>query len=240
MSEKPRSLPVPSTPAEIRAFLEAARTAPKPASGPRGRLLFAMDATASREPTWDQACQIQGEMFEAAKSLGGIEVQLAYFRGFDEFRATKWLASPSALVRSMTSVFCRSGHTQIEKVLLHAIAETKARKVDALVYVGDCMEEDVNVLTALAGELGLLGVPAFVFHEGDDPVARRAFREIARLTKGAYCPFDVRSARQLAELLGAVAVFAAGGAAALDKLAKGGGEAAGRLASQIGRLPRPG
>ena len=240
MSDKPRSLPVPSTPAEIRAFLEAAHAAPKPASGPRGRLLFAMDATASREPTWDRACQIQGEMFEATKSLGGLEVQLAYFRGFGEFRATKWLASPSALVRSMTSVFCRGGHTQIEKVLRHAIAETKARKIDALVYVGDCMEEDVNALTALAGELGLLGVAAFVFHEGDDPVARRAFQEIARLTKGAYCPFDVRSARQLAELLGAVAVFAAGGEAALDKLAQGGGEAAGHIASQIGRLPRPG
>jgi hypothetical protein len=239
MSEKSRSLPVPSTPAEIRAFLDAARAVPKPASGRRGRLLFAMDATASREPTWDRACRIQGEMFEATKSLGGLEVQLAYFRGFDEFRATKWLASPSALVRSMTSVFCRSGHTQIEKVLRHAIAETKARKIDALVYVGDCMEEDVNRLAALAGELGLLGVPAFVFHEGDDPVARLAFQEIARLTKGAYCPFDSRSARQLAELLGAVAVFAAGGMAALRELALRGGEAVGRLAGQIGTLPRP-
>jgi len=47
--------------------LPANRTA-----GGRGRLLFAMDATASREPTWDHACTIQGEMFVAADTLVGV------------------------------------------------------------------------------------------------------------------------------------------------------------------------
>ena len=65
-------------------------------------------------------------------------------------------------------------------------------KVNALVYVGDSMEEDVDALCARAGELALLGVPVFLFQEGADATAARAFREIARLTKGAYCRFDPR------------------------------------------------
>ena len=90
----------------------------------------------------------------------------------------------------MTSVACHGGLTQIGKVLSHALDEAGARKVNALVYVGDCMEEDVDGLCARAGKLALLGVPVFLFQEGDDANAARAFREIARLTKGAFCRFD--------------------------------------------------
>jgi hypothetical protein len=63
---------------------------------------------------------------------------------------------------------------------------------------------------------GSLGVPAFIFQEGDDPSAERAFREIARLTHGAYCHFDPGAAYQLAELLRAAATYAAGGLRALS------------------------
>ena len=71
-------------------------------------------------------------------------------------------------------------------------------KVQALVFVGDAMEEKLDDLCDAAGELG---VPAFLFQEGDDPIAEQAFREIARLTRGAYCRFDPGAAHQLAELL---------------------------------------
>jgi hypothetical protein len=111
-------------------------------------------------------------------------------------------------------------------VLHHAMKETKRQPVDALVFVGDCMEEDVDKLCHQAGELGLLGVRAFMFHEGGEPVARRAFEQIAQLTGGAYCPFDAGSAQQLKELLSAVAVYAAGGRRALEDMgAKRGGAA---------------
>ncbi len=85
----------------------------------------------------------------------------------------------------------------------------------ALVYVGDAMEEGIDDLAAAAGELGLRGVPAFMFHEGHDPIAEQAFREIARLTRGAYCRFDLSAAHELGELLRAAAVYAAGGVKAL-------------------------
>jgi hypothetical protein len=86
------------------------------------------------------------------------------------------------------------------------------------------MEEDIDNLANLAGELGLLGVPAFMFQEGHDTAAERAFREIARLTKGAYCRFDAGSADQLRELLRAVAAYAAGGQKALEGSARGRGQ----------------
>jgi hypothetical protein len=154
-------------------------------------------------------------MFHAVKEVGGLDVQLVYFRGLSECRASKWVSDPDALARLMTGVACHGGLTQIGKVLTHALGESKKRKVSALVYVGDCMEEDVDRLCARAGDLALLGVPVFLFQEGDDARAERAFREIARLTKGAFCRFDPGSARQLRELLTAVAVYAAGGHKAL-------------------------
>ncbi len=102
-------------------------------------------------------------------------------------------------------------------------------------FVGDCMEEDVDRLCHLAGELGMLGVPAFLFHEGEEPVARRAFKEIARLTRGAYCAFDASSAGQLRDLLSAVAVYAAGGQKALQDFGKNRSEVVRQLTRQLGK-----
>ena len=222
--------------ADVSAFLRkvsetSALTAGTP--GKRGRLIFAMDATASREPTWDQACQIQGEMFSETLTLGGLEVQLIFYRGFGECRASKWVPNAKELLRLMTSVRCRGGQTQITKVLDHAKREAELGKVNALVFVGDALEEDIDRVCHKAGELGLLGVQMFLFHEGGDPVAERGFRELARLTGGAYCPFDAGSAQQLRDLLSAVAVYAAGGRRALITYGNSKGENVLRLTRQI-------
>lgn len=226
MSDDKKGLPAQAPGAEIDAFIEQLRKtpAPRPGSG-RGRLIFALDATASREPSWDRACRIQGEMFDATAGLGGLEIQLVFYRGFAECKASRWMTTSAELHRAMRAVFCVGGETQIEKMLLHAIRETKNRSVQALVFVGDAMEENVDRLCRLAGELGLLGVPIFLFHEGRNPVAARAFREMARLSHGAYLSFDLASADRLKELLAAVAVYAAGGYRALaDYGEKKGGE----------------
>jgi hypothetical protein len=218
---RPSEPAVGSPRAEVDAFLQRARTlAPPLAPGERGRLLFAMDATMSRQPTWDTACRLQGEMFREAASVGGLDVQLLYFRGFNECRASPWVSQAERLGDLMSRIDCRGGHTQIGKVLAHARRETAKAKVQALVYVGDAMEEAVDDLSASAGELGLLGVPALMFHEGHDAVAERAFREIARLTRGAYCRFDLGAADVLGELLRAAAVYAAGGIKALRDLSQ--------------------
>jgi hypothetical protein len=223
-----------STRAEVDAFLKEVRDL-KPAGSGRGRLIFAMDATMSRQPSWDLALELQADMFKAVKAVGGLDVQLVYFRGFNECQASKWVNDPDALARLMRKVACAGGFTQIGKVLAHARRENETKKVNALVYVGDCMEEDVDQLAKLAGELGLIGLPVFLFQEGREAKAERAFREIAQLSRGAYSPFDAGSAKQLRELLTAVAVYATGGRKALKDFSnetKSG--AAMRLLEQLG------
>jgi hypothetical protein len=206
---------------EVASFVERLRNLPAdPRRDGAGRLIFALDATASRERTWDLACHVQGEMFLEAARLGGLEVQLVFYRGFGECKATGWARDGPELVRLMQAVRCVAGKTQIHRVLRHAANEAKRRPVQALVFVGDCMEEDVDELGQLAGELGLLGVRAFLFHEGRDPVAERAFRHVARLTRGAYCRFAPGAAQELRALLGGVAAYAAGGRAAVAALAR--------------------
>lgn len=231
---KDSKLPTRSSNAEVDAFLRKVAVAPTVGPGDqRGRLIFALDATASREPTWDHACHIQAEMFSATAELGGLDIQLAYYRGFREFRASDWVGEAGKLLRQMTRVQCLAGHTQIARLLKHGIGETRRRKVNALVFVGDALEEDVDKLGELAGQLGLLGVPCFMFHEGGDPIARRAFQQIAQLSGGAFCPFDAGSARQLKELLAAVAVFAAGGRRALADYSKRTGGLVRQLTHQV-------
>jgi hypothetical protein len=227
-------LPTKSSSADVSAFLDKlARTPALRTGGAAGRLIFAMDATASREPSWDRACQIQAEMFKETAMLGGLEVQLVYYRGFGECKASKWADSADKLLRAMTGVRCLGGTSQIGRVLQHAISETERRKVNALVFVGDCMEEDIDALCDLAGKLGVLGVPVFVFQEGNHPVATRAFPQIARLSGGAWCRFDSGSAQQLRELLSAVAVYAAGGRVALEHYGKRTGGAVLQIARQV-------
>ena len=188
----------------------------------RGRLIFALDATMSRQPTWDSALRLQADMFEEARKVGGLDIQLAYFRGFNECRASRWVSDARGLRDLMTGIQCRGGHTQIGKILAHARHETAKKKVNVLVFVGDALEEKIDTLAAKAGELGMLGVRVFIFQEGRDPVVERGFREIARLSGGAYGRFDANAAGQLAQLLRAAAVYAAGGLKALAASGAGG------------------
>ncbi|WP_230531528.1 vWA domain-containing protein [Microvirga roseola] len=204
----------------IDSFLqEAKRLGPLENGAPRPRLVFALDATMSRQPTWDVACRVQGEMFAAAGQTGGLSVQLVYFRGFNECRSSRWVADPRSLTDLMTKIGCRGGQTQIGRVLRHVRTEAGKEPLKVLVYVGDAMEEPIDDLCAVAGELGLLGVKAFMFHEGHDPDAARAFKEIARLTGGAYARFDAGAPQTLSELLRAAAVYATSGVEGLTRLA---------------------
>jgi hypothetical protein len=211
----PNRLTIPASD-EVDAFLGKMQSlATKPAAAGGGRLIFALDATASREPIWETACQIQAEMFREVATIGGLSVQLVYYRGLAECRASRWVSQPEHLSGLMEGIACRMGHTQIGKVLKHARRESALLKVQALVFVGDAMEENPDDLACDAAALAKTGTPAFMFQEGGDREVEAVFREIARITKGAYCHFDPGAARQLAELLKAVAVFATGGLTAL-------------------------
>jgi hypothetical protein len=187
----------------------------------RGSLIFALDATASRERTWDAAAQLQALMFAEVAVIGSLDMQLTYFRGMKgvnaECKASNWVSDPMVLAKLMAKIKCETGYTQIGRVLDHVSRETKTRKINAVVYVGDACEEERGQLIALAGDLAQLEVPVFMFQEGRDQEAERRFQEIAEITHGAYHRFDQGSARQLGELLKAVAAFAVGGVVALQK-----------------------
>jgi hypothetical protein len=236
MSDDRTKAPAPTSKrAEIDAFLQKVKSLgpASAASGARGRLIFALDATMSRQPTWDSACALQADMFREAASVGGLDIQLVYFRGLTECRASGWVAGSDKLAALMSRIDCRGGHTQIGKVLSHARQEHARQRVQALVFVGDAMEEPIDALCAAGGELGLLGVPVFMFQEGHDAVAENAYREIARLSHGAWCRFDAGSAQQLRELLRAVAAYAAGGRRALAALSTRSSPAAQALLAQL-------
>lgn len=219
----------PSSASDISAFLDKVKAMPVQRDG-HGRLVFALDATMSRQPTWDMACHLQAEMFQEAARIGSLDIRLVYYRGFNECRATDWISDAGRLASLMSGISCQGGHTQIRRVLSDTRKEAKSEGVRALVFVGDAMEESLDDLCAVAGELGLLKVPAFMFQEGHDTVAEQAFREIARLSGGAWCRFDSGSASQLRELLRAAAAYAAGGRKALANMSGAGAQ---RLLEQI-------
>ncbi|HEY8579744.1 MAG TPA: VWA domain-containing protein [Beijerinckiaceae bacterium] len=236
MAQPPdRRSPASGVPAgAVDAFLQQVERTPAVATaGPRGRLIFALDATMSRQATWDLAQSLQGRMFETAARLGGLDVQLVYFRGLAECRASRFVADGAGLAALMSRIACQGGHTQIGRVLKHALGETREKRVGALVFVGDAMEENPDDLAALAGELGLLGVKAFLFQEGADPGVTAVFKELARLTGGAFARFDAAAPQRLADLLAAAAAYAVGGRTALERHAAGGGEAARLLLTQM-------
>jgi len=226
------SAPKPSKTSEIELFLDAAAKLARPSAARRGRLIFAFDATMSRQATWDLAQSVQGKMFETAAAHGGLDVQLVYYRGFAECKVSRFVGAGQRLAGLMSIISVEAGPTQIEKVLRHAQDEAKRESVDVLVFVGDAMEEEQDVLAARAAELGLAQVKCFMFQEGRDRAAEQAFRKIALLTGGAYATFDLSAPDRLVALLSAAAAYAAGGRRALEVQARG-VKAAGLLLEQL-------
>jgi hypothetical protein len=148
----------------------------------RARLIFAIDATASRQPTSDIAAKLTARIFDAVAAIGGLDIQLVYFRGANECVASRWLSDARSLSATMSSVMCRAGETQIKKVLAHACKVNQRQKVDALVLISDACEEFPSQLYVQARELS--NVPVFLFQEGDDEHVGKIYGEIARVTGG--------------------------------------------------------
>lgn len=219
---------------DVASFLQKVASMPPVAVGAGdARLIFALDATASRQATWDVASQLQTEMFLSAQALGGLNLQLCYFRGYGEFFHSDWQNDAQQLLKIMSAIYCQAGATQLAKILRHAIAENGRRKVRGIVFIGDAMEENLDILADLAGKLGMLNVPLFIFQERGDPHVRQAFQELCRLSGGAYSQFDAASANQLRDLLRAVAVYAAGGLPALQDFSKQSGRTVKLLEQQL-------
>jgi hypothetical protein len=154
VSDQAGGVPEKSSASEdIAAFVARARAMSPHAAGARGRLVFALDATMSRQPTWDMACALQADMFREAAALGSLDIRLVYYRGLSECRASAWISDSAQLAKLMSKIDCRGGNTQIGKVLSEARREATASGVRAVVFVGDAMEEKIDDLCAKA-EIG--------------------------------------------------------------------------------------
>jgi hypothetical protein len=179
----------------------------------RARLIFALDATASRQPTWDSATVLQAQMFEAAAAVGNLSCQPVCYRGYNgETRASQWFDNAKALGDAMNKITCMAGRTQIEKVLRHAAREHAKAPIAALILISDSCEENENALYAAARDFS---APIFLFQEGSSDLVAGIYGCIAKITKGAVAQFDSASAAKLADLLKAVAAYAVGGTKAL-------------------------
>jgi hypothetical protein len=200
----------------VAAFLEKFTAEKIQPSNARGRVILGLDATGSREATWDLAMQWQSDMFHAAANLGSLDMQLIYFRGHNECKNSPWVDNPLKLESMMRKIRCDWGETQIRRVLEHFVRENNRGTVNAAVFIGDCFEERNDQVFGNAKRLGELNVPVFMFQEGNDPTASRAFREIAQLSGGSHHKFNQGSAARLVELLKAIAIFAIGGRALLE------------------------
>ena len=180
--------------------------------------MFALDATASREPTWATAKQLHRELFGAAADTATVSIQLCYYRSFAEFHASPWLTQADELLAHMDKVECMGGATQIRRLLRHYLqVGTAATPVRTMVFVGDAVEEPTPELLDLAGQCSMKKQPLFMFQEGRDPQVATVFEQMARLSGGAYATFDRTSADRLRELLGAVVRYTAGGVKALTR-----------------------
>ena len=177
--------------------------------------------------------QLQSTMFETAAKLGGLDVQLVWYRGVDEVGHTPWLSDVHELVSRMSMIRCAAGTTKIGRLFQYVRTEHEREKIGAVIFVGDAVEESpYELYAATVGQ-----PPWFLFQENDAPVVmldrygapvasfdtpvqrvETVFREIARLTGGAYARFDSGAAATLGELLRAVAAFATGGTKALGDL----------------------
>ncbi|MFT7286059.1 MAG: hypothetical protein ACI87W_000163 [Halieaceae bacterium] len=212
---------MPKPPAErasagdVQSFLQRARSIQQ-FSGGRPRLIFAIDATASRQPTWDLACELQADMFQSTADIGSLSIQLAWYRGLGELALNPFQSDADALAQLMSEVQCAAGRTQIAALLKAALRQQTNTAARALVFIGDAVEESEALLQDLAGRCRLQNLPLFIFQEGSDKSAQRCFTALARISGGAYEHFDQGSPGRLAELLGAVARYAAGGRAALE------------------------
>jgi hypothetical protein len=176
---------------------------------PRPRLIFAVDATASREQAWAAARQVTDTLVKALP--GELDVALAVHGGSRVHTFTAFTNNAATLRDRAAGVTCEAGLTRLLPILSASVRRPAIRVV---VYIGDVFEESLPEGRRLADAMGEQGTKLIVLHDTADPAARRdaeMFWDLARRTGGCVLPFDASASSRLRDLLSAVAVYAVGG-----------------------------
>src|ERR1700733_3610098 len=175
----------------------------------RPRLIFAVDATASREPAWTAARKVTDALVKALP--GELDVALAGHGGSRVHTFTAFTNSAATLRDRAAGVACEAGMTRLLPILSTSLRQPGVRVV---VYIGDVFEESLNHGRRLADAMGTQGTKLIVLHDTADPGARRdaeVFWDLTKRTGGCVLPFNAAASSRLRDLLSAVAVYAVGG-----------------------------
>ena len=171
-----RALPEPDKP---RSVVSPAPHIPPALREERARLVFAVDATASRSAAWEAAKQLTDILFEAIP--GKLDVALAVHGGGRVHTFTAFTADAGRLRDMAMGIRCRSGDTRLIDILARAVRE----KPKVVVYIGDCFEESQREAVSVAEQLKAQGTRVIFLRDGNDRTAARVFPKLAALTGGA-------------------------------------------------------
>jgi len=177
----------------------------------RPRLVFAVDATASREATWRSAQQITNKMFGVIPDA--LDVALAVHGGGDVHTFTAFSADVGEFGKRAAAVTCRSGTTRLGDIMTRTL---EAGGVRVMSYIGDAFEEDVDEVLDLAARFRLRGIQAVMLADGADGDTLAVFEQIAERTGGAVLDFRSGDLDLMGELLAGVASLAIGGRRLLE------------------------
>jgi hypothetical protein len=198
-----------SVPATLRSALSHAEPPGETGTPIRPRLVFAVDATASREPAWAAARQVTDALFKALP--GALDVALAVHGGSRVHTFTPFTNDANTLRDRAAGVTCHAGSTRLLPILAACLRQQGVRVV---VYIGDVFEESVPRGRQLTDAMNAHGAKLIVLHDMADPVARRdaeVFWDLAKRTGGCVLPFDASAPGRLRDRWSAVAVYAVGG-----------------------------
>lgn len=193
--------------AEVMSGRVAEAVDPEPPGRPR--LIFAVDATASREPAWRAARGVTDSLVKALP--GALDVALAVHGGGRVHTFTPYTTAANTLRDRAAGVMCKAGFTRLLPIMASAV---KDPGVKVVIYIGDVFEESLARGRRLADSMGARGTRLIVLHDTADPAARghaEIFWDLAKRTGGCVLPFEAGASRKLHDLVSAVAVYAVGG-----------------------------
>ncbi|NRA46534.1 MAG: hypothetical protein HRU09_16405 [Oligoflexales bacterium] len=124
----------------------------------RPKLLFSMDATASREHSWLIAQDITSSMFDEVP--GELDVALAYHGGGILKNVSPFKSNAKQFKDAVSVVRCDAGPTALNAILQEA---SEVNGLKAMIYIGDCYEEPFVEAEYYARQLKLKGTRAFMF-----------------------------------------------------------------------------
>src|SRR5271165_2696119 len=198
-----------STAAALLSAQERVEPPTETAAPSRPRLVFAVDATASREPAWAAARRVTDALVKALP--GELDVALAVHGGSRVHTFTAFTNDARTLRDRAAGVSCQAGMTRLLPILATTL---KQQSVRVVIYIGDVFEESLPHGRDLADSLGARGTKLIVLHDTSDNGARRdaeIFWDLAKRTGGCVLPFNANTPDRLRDILSAVAVYAVGG-----------------------------